>query len=151
MNISHKILFEANRTQKDEFYYAANDVEQGLFNLKTLATKQETIDKIDMLIIELNNIRMEEYKEDRLVKQFIDLPIADFGAKNTIGELNDGRLFIVFDDEGVSIVNKKMSLNELRDLLYTESDDELNNFAEQFCTEADRDLANQIVFDIKRK
>lgn len=60
MSIRHNIL-EAINDNRDEFYYKCNDIEQELFELKKLTDNEETIKKLEAMIIEFNNIRMEEY------------------------------------------------------------------------------------------
>lgn len=60
MNIRHNIL-ETIKEDKDEFYYKCNDIEQELFELKAMTDNEDTIKKLEAMIIEFNNIRMEEY------------------------------------------------------------------------------------------
>lgn len=60
MSIRHNIL-ETIKEDRDEFYYKCNDIEQELFELKKLTDSEDTIKKLEAMIIEFNNIRMEEY------------------------------------------------------------------------------------------
>lgn len=60
MSIRHNIL-ETIKEDRDEFYYKCNDVEQELLELKKLTDNEDTIKKLEVLILEFNNIRMEEY------------------------------------------------------------------------------------------
>ena len=60
MSIGHNIL-ETIKGDRDEFYYKCNDIEQELFELKKLTDNKETIKKLEAMIVEFNNIRMEEY------------------------------------------------------------------------------------------
>ena len=60
MSIRHNIL-EVINNNKDEFYYKCNDIEQELFELKKLTDNKDTIKRLEAMIIEFNNIRMEEY------------------------------------------------------------------------------------------
>ena len=60
MSIRHNIL-EAISDNRDDFYYKCNDIEQELFELKKLTDNEDTIKKLEAMIIEFNNIRMEEY------------------------------------------------------------------------------------------
>ena len=148
MSIRHNIL-EAINSHRDDFYYKANDAEQELFALKELTDNEDTIKKIERLIIDLNNIRMEEYGRDAIVEKYVDLPYEDFGAYNTIGQLKDGRLFIVFDDNTVQVVNGKMDLSEFKDIMYKDGD-YINDFAEKSMTDADDEIASSILKEIGR-
>ena len=60
MSIRYNIL-EAINDSRDEFYYKCNDIEQELFELRKLTDNEDTIKKLEALILEFNNIRMEEY------------------------------------------------------------------------------------------
>ena len=60
MSIRHNIL-EAIDDNRDEFYYKCNDIEQELLELKKLTDNEDTIKRLEAMIIEFNNIRMEEY------------------------------------------------------------------------------------------
>lgn len=149
MKIGNKIL-ENISNSRDEFYYKANDVEQELFALRDLTDSEDTINKIEKLIVELNNIRMEEYKGSgqSLVKKFIDLPYGDFGASNTIGELNDGRVFVITDFDSVFVFDVEMTLDELKAKLYGD-DDELNDFADEHATRLSDNEASGILREIE--
>lgn len=144
-----KTILEAINSRRDDFYYKANDAEQELFKLKELTDNEETIKKLDSLILELNSIRMEEYGRDAIVEKYVDLPYDDFGAYNTIGQLKDGRLFIVFDDNTVQIVNGKMDLSEFKDIMYKDGD-YINDFAENNMTDAEDEVASSILKEIGR-
>ena len=50
-----------DQTGADNFYYKANDAEKELIALKKLTTNEDIIKRIEDIIIELNNIRMEGY------------------------------------------------------------------------------------------
>lgn len=149
MKIGNKIL-ENISNSRDEFYYKANDIEQELFALRDLTDSEDTINKIEKLIVELNNIRMEEYKGSgqSLVKKFIDLPYEDFGASNTIGELNDGRVFVITDFDSVFVFDVEMTLDELKAKLYGD-DDELNDFADEHATRLSDNEASGILREIE--
>lgn len=144
-----KTILEAINSRRDDFYYKANDAEQELFKLKELTDNEETIKKLDSLILELNSIRMEEYGRDAIVEKYVDLPYDDFNAYNTIGQLKDGRLFIVFDDNTVQIVNGKMDLSEFKDIMYKDGD-YINDFAEKNMTDAEDEIASSILKEIGR-
>ena len=58
MSIRHNIL-ETIKEDRDEFYYKCNDIEQELFELKKLTDNKDTIKRLEAMIIEFNNIRME--------------------------------------------------------------------------------------------
>ena len=60
MSIRHNIL-ETIKEDRDEFYYKCNDIEKELFALKDMTDNEDTIKKIEAMIVEFNNIRMEEY------------------------------------------------------------------------------------------
>ena len=60
MSIRYNIL-ETIKEDRDEFYYKCNDIEQELFALKAMTDNEETIKKLEAMIVEFNNIRMEEY------------------------------------------------------------------------------------------
>lgn len=149
MKIGNKIL-ENISNSRDEFYYKANDVEQELFALRDLTDSEDTINKIEKLIVELNNIRMEEYKGSgqSLVKKFIDLPYGDFQASNTIGELNDGRVFVITDFDSVFVFDVEMTLDELKAKLYGD-EDELNDFADEHATRLSDNEASGILREIE--
>lgn len=144
-----KTILEAINSRRDDFYYKANDAEQELFKLKELTDNEETIKKLDSLILELNSIRMEEYSRGSIVEKYLDLPYEDFGAYNTIGQLKDGRLFIVFDDNTVQVVNGKMDLSEFKDIMYKDGD-YINDFAENNMTDAEDEVASSILKEIDR-
>ena len=61
MRAGQKILNNLKEGTKDEFYYKANDVEQELFKLRDLAEDEDIVKRIEALILELNNIRMDGY------------------------------------------------------------------------------------------
>lgn len=62
MRAGQKILSNLVEGTKDEFYYKANDVEQELFKLRDLAEDEDIVKRIEALILELNNIRMDGYR-----------------------------------------------------------------------------------------
>ena len=62
MEITNKIIESLNSDKREEFYYKANDVEQELFKLRDIAAEDETlVNRINSLILELNDIRMDGY------------------------------------------------------------------------------------------
>lgn len=148
MSIRHNIL-EAISDNRDDFYYKCNDIEQELFALKDMTDNADTIKKLEAMIVEFNNIRMEEYGRNAIVEKYIDLPYEDFRAYNTIGQLKDGRLFIVFDDNTVQIVNGKMDLSEFKDIMYKD-EDYINDFAEKNMVDAEDEIASSILKEIGR-
>lgn len=149
MSIRHNIL-EAIKYDRDDFYYLCNDVEQTLFKLKSMTDNNDVIKKLEQIILELNNIRMDEYKRTAVVKNYIDLPFDDFRASNTIGELKDGRIFMVFDDNDVHIVTSKKTIEDIKNIIYSTDEDSFNEFAEAELEECDEDLANQILIEVNR-
>ena len=148
MSIRHNIL-EAIKYDRDDFYYLCNDVEQTLFELKSMTDNDDVIKKLEQIILDLNNIRMDEYKRTAVVKNYIDLPFDDFRTSNTIGELKDGRRFIIFDDNDVYIVTSKKTIEEIKNIMYSD-EDIFNNFAEAELEDCDEDLATQILIEVNR-
>lgn len=58
----NKIIFEeTSKDDKDNIYYKFNDVEEKLFELKSMITDKEILARLDELILELNSIRMDTY------------------------------------------------------------------------------------------
>lgn len=59
-------------TQADDFYYACNDIEQLLFKLEKRIDNQDILNKLYNIVVELNSIRMEYYKELNGKEQDVD-------------------------------------------------------------------------------
>ena len=78
-------------------------------------------------------------RTDSIVKEYIDLPYSDFEAENTIGELVDGRLFIVILDNTVFVSIKPLTLSELKDNFYNLDDETLNDYIEHNYVELSED------------
>lgn len=102
-------------------------------------------------------ISEDEYKElykefvsneNTVVKNYEDLPYRDFKANNTIGTLNDGRSFAIFDDNDVYII--KCSFEELKKLMYSDNEDKFDEFMDKNSERADNKLETQILIDTKR-
>ena len=92
----------------------------------------------------------ESEEKNNVVKAFKNLPYQDFKAENTIGILNDGAPFIVFDDNMVYIFDEQMTLDELKNKVY-KSDDELNKYFEDHCKALDdNEKATHILVEIGR-
>ena len=92
----------------------------------------------------------ESEEKNNVVKVFKNLPYQDFKAENTIGILNDGTPFIVFDDNMVYIFDEQMTLDELKNKVY-KSDDELNKYFEEHCKALDdNEKATHILVEIGR-
>lgn len=94
----------------------------------------------------------ELYKEfvsnkNTVVKNYEDLPYGDFKANNTIGTLNNGRSFAIFDDNDVYIVNS--SYEELKKAIYSDVDS-FSEFMDKNSERADDKLETQILIDTKR-
>lgn len=71
MSIRYNIL-EAIKEDKDDFYYKCNDIEQELFALKDMTTNENTIKKLEAMILEFNNIRIEECSVDHVDKNLVE-------------------------------------------------------------------------------
>ena len=212
MKVNNQILSNL-RENKEDWYYLCNDAEQALFKVKNECKDERAIKSIERMILELNNIRMEqynalteyaliedeviysnldnmvdalrtnfkgitnkdyikkslrlhydygfisedEYKElykefvsnkNTVVKRYEDLPYGDFKADNTIGTLNDGRSFAIFDDNDVYII--KGSFEELKKLMYSDNEDKFDEFMDKNSERADDKLETQILIDTKR-
>ena len=211
MRLNNQILGNL-RENKEDWYYLCNDAEQALFKVKNECKDERAIKSIERMILELNNIRMEQYNalteyaliedeviysnldnmvdalrtnfkgitnkdyikkslrlhydygfiskdeykelykefvanENTVVKNYEDLPYRDFKANNTIGILNDGRSFAIFDDNDVYIVNS--SYEELKKAIYSDVDS-FSEFMDKNSERADDKLETQILIDTKR-
>ena len=213
MKVNNQILSNL-RENKEDWYYLCNDAEQALFKVKNECKDERAIKSIERMILELNNIRMEQYNalteyaliedeeiysnldldnmvdalrtnfkgitnkdyikkslrlhydygfiskgeykelykefvsnENTVVKNYEDLPYGDFKANNTIGTLNDGRSFAIFDDNNVYIVNS--SYEELKKAIYSDVDS-FSEFMDKNSERADDKLEAQILIDTKR-
>lgn len=214
MRLNNQILGNL-RENKEDWYYLCNDAEQALFKVKNECKDERAIKSIERMILELNNIRMEQYNalteyslveevvaatnldlddmpnelrkhfkninnkdyikkslrlhydygfisedeykelykefvsnENTVVKRYEDLPYEDFKANNTIGTLNDGRSFAIFDDNDVYII--KGSFEELKKLMYSDNEDKFDEFMDKNSERADNKLETQILIDTKR-
>ena len=101
--------------------------------------------KIKSLIESIQN-NLNESIENKIVKDFINLPYEDFKMENTIGNLNNGKCFIVFDDNTVYVVNSNLS--ELKKAAYNNED--FNDFMEQYAEPASDEDTNKILLEINR-
>ena len=106
--------------------------------------------------LDIGLINKDEYKElykefvsneNTVVKNYEDLPYRDFKANNTIGTLNDGRSFAIFDDNDVYIVNS--SYEELKKAIYGDVDS-FSEFMDKNSERADDKLETQILIDTKK-
>lgn len=61
MRINNQILGNL-RENKEDWYYLCNDAEQALFKVKNECKDERAIKSIERMILELNNIRMEQYE-----------------------------------------------------------------------------------------
>lgn len=163
MRLNNQILGNL-RENKEDWYYLCNDAEQALFKVKSQCKDERAIKSLERMILELNVIRMEQYKalteysliedeesmssKNTVVKSYKDLPYKDFNAKNTIGTLNDGRSFAIFDDNDVYIVNS--SFDELKKMMYGDDEDKFEEFMDKSFERADDKLEAQILIDTKR-
>lgn len=86
--------------------------------------------------------------KNTIVKSYKDLPYKDFNASNTIGTLNDGRSFAIFDDNDVYIINS--SFEELKRVMYDNDEDKFEEFMNKNSERADDKLEAQILVDTKR-
>lgn len=60
MKVNNQILSNL-REDKEDWYYLCNDAEQALFKVKNECKDERAIKSIERMILELNNIRMEQY------------------------------------------------------------------------------------------
>ena len=60
MKVNNQILSNL-RENKEDWYYLCNDAEQALFKVKNECKDERAIKSIERMILELNNIRMEQY------------------------------------------------------------------------------------------
>ena len=60
MRVNNQILGNL-RENKEDWYYLCNDAEQALFKVKNECKDERAIKSIERMILELNNIRMEQY------------------------------------------------------------------------------------------
>ena len=142
---------------EDEVIYSNLDnmVDALRTNFKGI-TNKDYIKKSLRLHYDYGFISKDEYKElykefvsneNTLVKNYEDLPYGDFKANNTIGTLNDGRSFAIFDDNDVYIVNS--SYEELKKAIYSDVDS-FSEFMDKNSKRADDKLETQILIDTKR-
>ena len=65
MKLQNQILCNLNKKinedAKDDWYYTCNDAEQALFKVKEMCHDERAINALERMILELNNIRMEQY------------------------------------------------------------------------------------------
>ena len=61
MKVNNQILSNL-REDKEDWYYLCNDAEQALFKVKSQCKDERAIKSLERMILELNNIRMEQYK-----------------------------------------------------------------------------------------
>lgn len=211
MRLNNQILSNL-KENKEDWYYLCNDAEQALLKVKNECKDERAVKSIERMILELNNIRMEQYKalneysliedeeiysnldnfvdalrtnfkgitnkdyikkslrlhydygfisedeykelykefisnKNTVVKSYEDLPYGDFKADNTIGILNNGKIFAIFDDNGVYIVNS--SYKDLKKAIYNDVD-YFDNFMSKNSERADDELETQILIDTKR-
>ena len=60
MSIYHKIVNNLNEN-KEDWYSTCNEAEQALFKVKNACSDETACKALDRMILELNNIRMEQY------------------------------------------------------------------------------------------
>ena len=80
MRLNNQILGNL-RENKEDWYYLCNDAEQALFKVKNECKDERAIKSIERMILELNNIRMEQYNalteyalvEDEVIYSNLDL------------------------------------------------------------------------------
>ena len=60
MKVNNQILSNI-RENKEDWYYLCNDAEQALFKVKSQCKDERAIKSLERMILELNNIRMEQY------------------------------------------------------------------------------------------
>ena len=142
---------------EDEVIYSNLDnmVDALRTNFKGI-TNKDYIKKSLRLHYDYGFISKDEYKElykefvsneNTVVKNYEDLPYRDFKDNNTIGTLNDGRSFAIFDDNDVYIVNS--SYEELKKAIYSDVDS-FSEFMDKNSERADDKLETQILIDTKR-
>ena len=61
MRLNNQILSNL-KENKEDWYYLCNDAEQALLKVKNECKDERAIKSIERMILELNNIRMEQYK-----------------------------------------------------------------------------------------
>lgn len=61
MRAQHQILGNL-KENKEDWYYLCNDAEQALFKVKEQCKDERAIKALERMILELNSIRMEQYK-----------------------------------------------------------------------------------------
>lgn len=144
---------------EDEEIYSNLDLDNMVDALRTNfkgITNKDYIKKSLRLHYDYGFISEDEYKElykefvsneNTVVKNYEDLPYRDFKANNTIGILNDGRSFAIFDDNDVYIVNS--SYEELKKAIYSDVDS-FSEFMDKNSERADDKLETQILIDTKR-
>lgn len=62
MRLNNQILNNLHESARDDWYYLCNEAEQCLFKVKEACKNEEAIKCIERMVIDLNNIRMEQYK-----------------------------------------------------------------------------------------
>ena len=61
MRLNNQILSNL-KENKEDWYYLCNDAEQALLKVKKECKDERAVKSIERMILELNNIRMEQYK-----------------------------------------------------------------------------------------
>lgn len=61
MRLNNQILSNL-KENKEDWYYLCNDAEQALLKVKNECKDERAIKSIERMILDLNNIRMEQYK-----------------------------------------------------------------------------------------
>lgn len=62
MRLQNNILSNLHESKADDFYYLCNSAEAALFEVRKNCPNKESQDAIDRMILDLNNIRMENYE-----------------------------------------------------------------------------------------
>ena len=81
MRVNNRILSNL-KENKEDWYYLCNDAEQALFKVKNECKDERAIKSIERMILELNNIRMEQYNalteyalvEDEILDNYSEAP-----------------------------------------------------------------------------
>ena len=84
MRVQHQILGNL-KENKEDWYYLCNDAEQALFKVKEQCKDERAIKSLERMILDLNNIRMEQYKaltEYSLVEDVDDIPLDVLNSGN---------------------------------------------------------------------
>lgn len=61
MKVYNQVLSNL-KEDKEEWYDACNNAEQAILKLKNMCSNEEAIKSLEKMILDLNNIRMEQYK-----------------------------------------------------------------------------------------